>query len=81
MKASDIACTRAICNDPRMTKLASLDRVVHQKLRVRDDLAHSVCRGITMCSVSLGEIPRLVIEYPLAFTKHPGIPPLPLTPS
>ena len=56
-----------------MTKLASLDRVVHQKLRVRDDLAHSVCRGITMCAVSLGEIPRLVIEYPLAFTKHPDM--------
>jgi hypothetical protein len=54
-----------------MTKLANLDRVVHQKLRVRDEIALSVCRGITMCAVSLGEIPRLVIEYPLAFTKHP----------
>jgi len=54
-----------------MTKLANLDRVVHQKLRVRDELAQSVCRSITMCAASLGEIPRLVIEYPLAFTKNP----------
>lgn len=54
-----------------MAKLANLDRVVHQKVRVRDEVAHSVCRGITMSSVSLGEIPRLVIEYPMAFTKHP----------
>lgn len=54
-----------------MAKLVNLDRVVHQKLRVRDDVARSVCRSITMCAVSLGEIPRLVIEYPLAFTKNP----------
>ena len=54
-----------------MPKLANLDRVVHQKLRVRDDVARSVCRGITMCAVALGEIPRLVIEYPLAFSMNP----------
>ena len=61
----------AICNHSPMTKLANLDRVVHQKLRVRDDVAQSVCRGISMCAASLGEIPRLVVEYPLAFTKNP----------
>jgi hypothetical protein len=71
ISTSIFATAGAICNHSAMTKLANLDRVVHQKLRVRDELAQSVCRSITMCAASLGEIPRLVIEYPLAFTKNP----------
>jgi hypothetical protein len=71
MRSSIFATGGAICNHSPMTKLANLDRVVHQKLRVRDDVAQSVCRGISMCAASLGEIPRLVVEYPLAFTKNP----------
>ncbi len=61
---------RAICNDCRMPNLANLDRVAHKNLRVQEELAFGACKEITMCAVVLNEIPRLVIEYPLAFTKH-----------
>jgi hypothetical protein len=50
-------------------KLANLDRVTHQQLRVDEDRAFSACKDVTMCVVTLSEIPRLVIEYPVAFTK------------
>jgi hypothetical protein len=52
-----------------MTKLANLDRVAHRNLRVVEEDAFSVCKDITMCVVSLNEIARLVIEYPIVFTK------------
>ena len=50
-------------------KLANLDRVAHQHLRVVEERAFSACKNVTMCGVSLNEIPRLVIEYPIAFIK------------
>lgn len=50
-------------------KLINLDRVAHQKLRVLEEQAFSACKEVTMCAVTLTEIPRLVIEYPIAFTK------------
>jgi hypothetical protein len=50
-------------------KLANLDRVAHQRLRVVEERAFSTCKDVTMCIVTLSEIPRLVIEYPIAFTK------------
>jgi len=50
-------------------KLSHLDRVAHQKLRVLEEQAFSSCKDVTMCAVALSEIPRLVIEYPIAFTK------------
>lgn len=53
-----------------MTKLVNLDRILHQNLRVRDEDAFSACKDITMCAVTLNEIPRLIIEYPIVFTKH-----------
>jgi hypothetical protein len=53
-----------------MTKLANLDRVAHRNLRVQDDRAFTACKDITMCAVVLTEIPRLVIEYPMAFIKR-----------
>ena len=53
-----------------MPSLANLDRVAHKNLRVQEEVAFGACRDITMCAVVLNEIPRLVIEYPLAFTKH-----------
>lgn len=53
-----------------MTKLANLDRVAHRNLRVQDGRAFAACKDITMCAVVLSEIPRLVIEYPMAFTRH-----------
>ena len=59
----------SICNDYHM-KLANLDRVAHQRLRVQEDRAFSACKDVTMCAVTLAEIPRLVIEYPVAFTKN-----------
>lgn len=61
---------RAICNDCRMANLANLDRVAHKNLCVEEERAFAACKDITMCAVVLNEIPRLVIEYPLAFTKH-----------
>lgn len=53
-----------------MTNPANLDRVAHKNLRVQEERAFGACKDITMCAVVLNEIPRLVIEYPLAFTKH-----------
>lgn len=53
-----------------MTNLANLDRVAHRNLRVQEERAFAACKDITMCAVVLNEIPRLVIEYPLAFTRH-----------
>jgi len=53
-----------------MPKLANLDRVAHKSLRVQEEQAFGACKEITMCAVMLSEIPRLVIEYPLAFTKN-----------
>jgi hypothetical protein len=53
-----------------MAKLTNLDRMVHQNLRVQEELAFSACKGITMCAVTLAEIVRLVIEYPIVFTKN-----------
>lgn len=53
-----------------MTRLANLDRTAHKNLRVQDERAFGACKDTTMCAVVLNEIPRLVIEYPLAFTKH-----------
>jgi hypothetical protein len=50
-------------------KLVNLDRVAHQKLRVLEERAFSACKDVTMCAVTLNEIPRLVIEYPIAFTR------------
>lgn len=50
-------------------KLANLDRVAHQHVRVIEERAFSACKNVTMCGVTLNEIPRLVIEYPIAFIK------------
>jgi len=52
-----------------MTNLVNLDRVAHRNLRVVEEQAFSVCKDLTMCAVSLDEIPRLVIEYPIVFTR------------
>ena len=60
---------RMICNHSAMANLVMLDRAVHQKLRVKEELAFSVCKDTTMCAVSPTEIPRLMLEYPIAFTK------------
>lgn len=59
-----------ICNHWHMTRLTNLDRVAHKNLRVQEERAFSACKDITMCAVMLNEIPRLVIEYPVAFTKN-----------
>jgi hypothetical protein len=53
-----------------MPNLANLDRAAHRNLRVQEERAFGACKEITMCAVVLTEIPRLVIEYPMAFTKH-----------
>jgi SapC len=53
-----------------MPNLANLDRATHKNLRVQEEQAFGACKEITMCTVMLSEIPRLVIEYPLAFTRH-----------
>ena len=53
-----------------MTNLVNLDRVAHKNLRVVEEQAFSVCKDLTMCAVSLNEIARLVIEYPIVFTKN-----------
>jgi hypothetical protein len=53
-----------------MTNLANLDRALHQKLRVNEELAFSACKDIIMCAVIPTEIPRLMLEYPVVFTKH-----------
>jgi hypothetical protein len=59
---------RLICNHCHM-KLANIDRVAHQHLRVVEERAFSACKDVTMCGVTLSEIARLVIEYPIAFTR------------
>jgi hypothetical protein len=46
-----------------------LDRKEHGALRVDDDAALSVCSNLNMVPVVLSEIPRLVVQYPLVFTK------------
>jgi hypothetical protein len=53
-----------------MTNLINLDRDLHKGVRVREEIAFSACKDITMCSVVPTEIPRLALEYPVAFTKH-----------
>lgn len=53
-----------------MTNLVNLDRNIHQNLRVRDEQAFASCKDVTMCAVVLNEIARLVIEYPIVFTKN-----------
>lgn len=53
-----------------MTNLVNLDRVAHRNLRVVEEQAFSVCKDLTMCLVSLNEIARLVVEYPIVFTKN-----------
>jgi len=53
-----------------MTNLANLDPALHHNLRVNEELAFSACKDITMCAVTPTEIPRLVLEYPVVFTKH-----------
>jgi hypothetical protein len=53
-----------------MTNLVNLDRSIHQKLRVNEEVAFSACKEITMCAVTPTEIPRLILEYPVVFTKH-----------
>ena len=62
--------TRGICNHSRMTNLVNLDRAAHRNLRVVEEQAFSVCKDLTMCIVSLNEIARLVVEYPIVFTKN-----------
>lgn len=53
-----------------MTNLVNLDRKAHRNLRVVEEQAFSVCKDLTMCVVSLNEIARLVIEYPIVFTRN-----------
>jgi hypothetical protein len=53
-----------------MTNLVNLDRSTHQNLRVQEERAFAACKDVPLCAVVLSEIPRLVIEYPLAFTKN-----------
>lgn len=53
-----------------MANLVSLDRNLHQDLRVREEVAFSACKDITMCAVMPTEIPRLILEYPVVFTRH-----------
>ncbi len=60
----------AACNHCGVTNLANLDRVAHQNLRVQEELALSACKDITMCAVTPSEVPRLIIEYPVVFTKN-----------
>jgi hypothetical protein len=55
-----------------MAKLANLDRTAHQSLRVEEKRALAVCKDTTMCTVAFSEIARLVIEYPIVFTKSGG---------
>jgi hypothetical protein len=43
--------------------------VAHRNLRVVEEQAFSACKDITMCAVTLNEIARLVVEYPIVFTR------------
>jgi hypothetical protein len=60
----------SICNHCTMTNLVNLDRAIHHNLRIKEEVAYSACRDITMCAVTPTEIPRLILEYPVVFTKH-----------
>ncbi len=53
-----------------MPRLEPLDRTVHKNIRVDDEQAFAPCKGMSMCAVGLNEIPRLVVEYPIVFTKN-----------
>jgi hypothetical protein len=53
-----------------MPNLVNLDRSTHQDLRVDEERAFAACKAVPMCAVVLSEIPRLVIEYPLVFTRN-----------
>jgi SapC len=52
-----------------MTRLANLDRSAHQGLRVLEERAFASCKDASMCLVTINEIPRLIVEYPVVFTK------------
>src|SRR5690349_6731807 len=67
----DIRCVCGAANlqSSDMTKLVPVDRTIHQPLRVINERVYSVCRETTICPVLLTEIPRLVVEYPIAFTR------------
>lgn len=52
-----------------MPNLQKLDREIHKNLRVQEEASFSVCRELTMCQITVSEIPRLALEYPLAFTR------------
>jgi hypothetical protein len=71
MQCSNLDHTcRCFCNHCGMTNLVNLDRDAHRHLRVNEEAAFSACRDTTMCAVTATEIPRLVLEYPVVFTKH-----------
>jgi len=53
-----------------MANFVNLDRVAHRNLRVVEEQAFSVCKDLTSCPVSLNEIARLVLEYPIVFAKN-----------
>ncbi len=53
-----------------MTQLTALDRNRHGKLRVNEEQAFEVCKDHNMTSVVVSEIARLVIQYPVAFTRN-----------
>jgi hypothetical protein len=55
-----------------MTTLINLDRAKHQGLRVLEDQAFAACKSNSMCVVIINEIPRLVAEYPVVFTRNSG---------
>lgn len=57
-----------------MTRLANLDRSAHQGLRVLEERAFAACKDISMCLVTINEIPRLIVEYPIVFTRNSGSP-------
>jgi hypothetical protein len=59
-----------ICNDSRMPKLETLDRTAHRNLRVEEETAFAACKDISMCTVGLKEIARLIVEYPVVFTRN-----------
>ena len=52
-----------------MPNIQFLDRVIHRTVRVHEEKALSVGRDTTMCLVTFNEIFRLVLEYPIVFTK------------
>src|SRR5437762_234256 len=53
-----------------MTNLVNLDRAAHRNLRVVEEQAFSIFKDITSCAVSLNEIARLVVEYPIVFARN-----------